>query len=151
MSDQTASGQFNLPPTASERRHNPFDLEDYGIPWRGMVGTEDKFCVFDTDAHGLRAGFRDLYVAWSKDRRRNVAAIVTAFAPPNENDTAAYIAAVCERMSSWLSPEIGPFTPLNLDDNTQLMALGIAVIRQEQGRVIYGNADLWAALAASRT
>jgi hypothetical protein len=125
-----------------EKNHNPFDLEHAGIPWQGMTGTDGPFCVFADDAHGLRAGFRDLHTAWLRDGKRNIAAIVTAYAPPSENDTADYVAHVGSSMTETLKRAIGPLTPLNLDDPDELLALGTAVIHEEQSRCIYAPAAL---------
>lgn len=136
-------------PTRGERNHNPFDLEHDGTAWQGLAGTDGPFCVFRDDASGLRAGFLDLHTAWRRGAR-TVRAIVTRYAPPSENDTTAYIAAVVRRMNmSDPSLAIAPLTVLDLDDSAQLRALGTAMIAQEQGRVIYADAALDAAVAAA--
>ena len=109
--------------------NNPFDLRDEGIPWKGLIGAKDRFCEFDTIEHGLRAGFRDIHTAWKMDGLNSIRQIVSKYAPPSENDSTAYINAVCKETN------LGPDDPLQLDVPENLCALGMAVLRQEQGKV----------------
>jgi hypothetical protein len=60
-----------------------------------------------------------------------VAEIIRRWAPSNENNTAAYIAAVCK------STGFGPDQPIDVTDKEVMEELVIAICRQENGRVSY--------------
>lgn len=53
--------------------------------------------------------------------------IISKWAPPTENDTAAYIKAVAARLG------IGPDQPIDLSDPAQRQAIGTAIMLQEKG------------------
>lgn len=131
--------------TRGEANSNPFNLEFGGIIWEGMADppSDGTFCKFTADAWGLRAGFRDLYEAWLHDGLTTIEKLITHYAPPNENDTAAYIAAVSSAMN------IDPATGLNLADAGQLLALGTSIITHENGECIYTASQLSEAVSAA--
>ena len=125
-----------------ERNHNPFNLRySPKIPWLGLATPPqdaEGYCVFADDAHGLRAGFRDLYVAWEVDGLSTVAELVPHFAPAaDHNDVAAYVADVCRQLGT------APTDPI--DDLTvagNLLALGAAFIHHENGGCPYTPTQL---------
>lgn len=138
------------PKNRGEINHNPFDLEDFGIDWDGLADPRhdaENFCRFLTDFDGLRAGMKDLHTAWVEGAN-TTRKLVTKFAPPSENDTAAYTAAVSKEVG--ISPDAVPA----LDVPEVLAHYGKAFIHQEQGRVIYPDdlllAGAMAALGISR-
>lgn len=118
-------------PPRGERNNNPCNIEDFGIPWDGIVGHDGPYLIFKTPEKGIRAGARDVHTKWAKHQLRNVASIITTYAPPSENDTIAYIAAICKELG------VGPHEPLNLDIPQNLQKFVTAVIRHECGRVAY--------------
>ena len=80
-------------------RNNPGNLRfSSTIKWLGQTGQQGGFCVFDTLHHGARALAIDLKNAQQIHHLNTVARIITVYAPPNENDTKAYVAAVCKEM-----------------------------------------------------
>jgi hypothetical protein len=89
------------------------------------------FCQFGTPLAGLRAGILDLRNQQVIHKLDTVAAIFTKYAPPSQNDTVAYIAAICA------ATDVGPNDPLNLSDPVYLAKLAKAVIMQEQGQCPY--------------
>jgi hypothetical protein len=82
------------------RNFNPGNLRWDGTIWQGLADPmydAGKYLRFATPLDGLRALGRDLRTKHSKGLR-TVRAIITKYAPPNENDTDAYIAAVVRRL-----------------------------------------------------
>jgi len=63
-----------------------------------------------------------------------VADIINTWAPPVENDTAAYVAHVARRMG------VTPSTPVDLDDRAQVVALLEAITLHENGQQPYNRA-----------
>lgn len=79
--------------------NNPMNLEDNpNFLWEGQIRpTADPggvLCQFDTVAHGLRAGAKDIVNQSRLDGLNTWNAIITKYAPPSENDTQAYINAM---------------------------------------------------------
>ncbi len=72
--------------------NNPGNVE--GSDWAGVTGEgygeNNRFPVFDSPEMGVRAMMRDI---GTKIKRHdgNIDAIISQYAPPNENDTEAYI------------------------------------------------------------
>jgi hypothetical protein len=96
---------------------------------------ELRFCVFRDAKWGFRALALDLFTSWTKGRK-TVREIVTRFAPPGENDTNAYVDAVCGTLN------VSPDEPLHLDDDTQLTALTRAIAVHEAGGWFFSDDDL---------
>ena len=92
--------------------------------------TDSQFCQFETMAYGWRAAFvlltRTYYHTY---RLYTIRAIISRWAPPNENNTKRYI----ENVSRFTG--IGPDEPLGIpsDRPSRWMALGIAMAIQENG------------------
>lgn len=110
-------------------RNNPGNLRYVpSIKWKGQVGQQNGYCVYSTLNYGSRALVIDLRNAERLHHRNTVSKIVTAYAPPNENDTSAYISAVCNDM------KVGPDTALDLNDKQTVRSLAAAVWHHEQGQ-----------------
>lgn len=107
------------------RNNNPGNLVDAGISWKGLIGSNQGFCVFENCAWGIRALATDLRTDINQGQN-TIAAIITEFAPPSENNTAAYIAAVASYTG------INPYTPLSADRMT-LKRLVRAIMNVELG------------------
>src|SRR5580698_10781314 len=109
--------------------NNPFDLEyNDSFTWHGEVrpSSDDTFCQFDTIFDGVRAGLKDLLNQQVIHGLNTWAKIINKYAPPSENDTATYIAAVCKGTNT------APDEILNLSDPSFLALAGKCVIIQEQ-------------------
>jgi hypothetical protein len=108
------------------RNHNPGNLRYVAsVPWNGQVGPDDSgYAVFDSDEHGVRAMAHQLQT-YQRRGLTTVRAIISTYAPSSENDTAAYIADVCERMG------VDPDQPF--DVTALLVPLCDAMIHHEQG------------------
>ncbi len=110
--------------------NNPANLEDFGIPWKGLVGTHGKLCQFDTLHNGIRAACENLRNQQRLHDLNTVSEIITKLSPPNENDTAAYISTVCNWMDVYANEQ------LNLENNAQLGLLSQCVFHEEVGEII---------------
>jgi hypothetical protein len=110
-------------------RNNPGNLRFVmSIHWRGQVGQDGGFCVFDQLFNGARALCIDLKNAQFLHRLNTVEQIIPYYAPPKENDTESYIAAVCVEMG------VHRNDVLNLQTKGPLEALAGAVWHHEQGQ-----------------
>lgn len=80
------------------RNNNPGNIRRTPIDWRGEVTrTDTEFEEFEDMAHGYRALMMNIRTYMRRDHLRTVRQIITKWAPPAENDTAAYISQVCKR------------------------------------------------------
>ena len=132
-------------PTRGERNNNPGDIERSNIVWLGQLpdsqATDPRFCQFDTPLHGIRALCRVLLNYQRLDGVKTLEQMVERFAPPNENDTAAYLADVAGYLG--IAPDAAPA----LTNTNELAQVARAFILQEQGRCVYSG-DLIAQAAA---
>lgn len=81
------------------RNNNPGNLEfDPNITWDGQVGVDGPYLIFATPQKGIRAMTKNLVNQQKLHGLNTVADIITKYAPPNENDTAAYIADVANKL-----------------------------------------------------
>lgn len=109
-------------PTASVtrgvRNNNPGNIR-IGDDWQGLAKrsemtaaqkAEKEFCVFSAPEFGIRAIGRILLNYQFKRGRKTVATMLNRWAPPNENNTRAYINAVAADMN------ISPDTPFDMRD-----------------------------------
>lgn len=73
------------------RNNNPGNLRDVGINWRGRIGADAAgFTQFENIGYGLRALALDLGNDIGEGKN-SIRLLIGEFAPPSENDTAAYI------------------------------------------------------------
>ena len=118
------------------RNHNPGNIEHNPTSrWQGQTGHDGRFATFQTPEHGLRALSRDLGTKMARGQT-TVRSILTQYAPPSENDTAAYIARVSRRLG--VDPN-ARLDPTNAQVRAGLMA---AIVEHENGRQPYGQALL---------
>ena len=81
------------------RNNNPLNIRISANAWAGKLrpNTDGTFEQFRTMAHGYRAAFVLLRTYIDQYRLTTPRSIIARWAPPSENDTAAYLAAVCAR------------------------------------------------------
>ncbi|EPU9415876.1 hypothetical protein ACV0UJ_005298, partial [Escherichia coli] len=80
------------------RNNNPGNL-DKGSPWQGLVANPDepRFCTFKDPVWGIRALAVTLITYHDKRRAKDgtsidtIREVIERWAPPNENNTDAYI------------------------------------------------------------
>ncbi len=111
------------------RNHNPGNIRISTDRFLGEIhpSADPAFKQFRTPAYGYRAMFvilRNYYKLYGLDTIRR---IITRWAPPKENDTAAYIAAV-SKLSG-----IAPDDPIRIDARRQMTAIVAAMSQVENG------------------
>jgi hypothetical protein len=132
-----ASGTWDTMPAPDRRpkgirNHNPGNLRVGKSPWRGQVGGDASgFCVFADPVLGLRALALLLRIYQHRHGIRTVTAIIGRWAPPEENDTVAYIRSVRSAMG------VHALQHLDLDDAAHLRPLTLAIVRHENGMQPY--------------
>ena len=114
------------------RNNNPLNIRRNKDQWQGMKKeqTDPSFCQFENLAYGWRAAFRLLTRTYYHAYRLfTIRAIVNKWAPPNENNTRAYVENV-SRLTG-----IAPDEPLGIpsDRPAHWIALGAAMAIQENG------------------
>lgn len=78
------------------RNNNPLNIRTSKCMWNGQIGADDDgFCVFADRRFGYRAAFKILITYKLKYGIYRVEDIIRRWAPSNENNTEAYIKAVC--------------------------------------------------------
>lgn len=82
-------------PNRPQRNHNPGDIEyDAFSRAHGAVGTDGRFAIFADDD----AGFAALEALLRNDHyaKLTLKQAINRYAPPCENNTAGYVARVCQ-------------------------------------------------------
>lgn len=115
------------------RLNNPGNIR-HGDNWNGMAAEQpdSSFVYFTEPKWGFRAMVRILK-SYRRRGIRTVSEIIGTWAPPVENNTAAYVAHVAERMG------VTPGTPVNLEDTDQVTALLEAITLHENGQQPYSK------------
>lgn len=131
------------PKTRGILNNNPGNIKRTTDQWRGLVmpQRDPYFFQFAQPVWGIRAMARVLKNYSARYGLDTVREIVTRWAPPTENDTEAYIAAVTSRLN------LDPNVPMNVTAN--LPKLIAAIIQQENGQNPYPAALVQQAIAMS--
>src|SRR6185437_592286 len=75
--------------------NNPLNLRYVkGEPWALRAGLRG-FAKYADTPHGIAGAYHQLLLDWSRGLK-TLTQLINSWAPGNENDTAAYIKAVCE-------------------------------------------------------
>ncbi|PLA73505.1 structural protein [Hydrogenovibrio sp. SC-1] len=88
--------RMNLP--KGIRNNNPGNLEANNINWRGKIGDDGRFVIFDKMENGVRAMTLDITGDFYKDGNRTVRGLITEYAPGHENNVEAYVNHVSSKM-----------------------------------------------------
>jgi len=123
------------------RNHNPLNIRRSKDLWKGMaeVQTDRAFVQFKSLEWGWRAAFYLLTrTYYHKYHLCTIRDIVTRWAPPNENNTQAYIENV-SRLTG-----IAPDDPLGSpsDSPARWMMVGTAMAIQENGLIKREQSEL---------
>lgn len=115
------------------RNNNPGNIR-HGDNWQGMkaIQTDKSFVQFKTPQYGIRAMAKVL----DSYRRRGVeylVDIISTWAPPNENDTGAYIASVEKQTGIYANERI---------TREQYPRVIAAIIKHENGFNPYSAATI---------
>jgi hypothetical protein len=119
-------GQASLP--RGIRDNNPGNLQPPpGLTgWQGTVGMDGPFVVFADDTWGLRALALDLTNKINTDGLDTITSLITAYAPPSENDTASYISSVAADTGISATDQLGT-------DQDTITSLMRAIVNHENG------------------
>ncbi|MDH0894375.1 MULTISPECIES: structural protein [unclassified Pseudomonas] len=111
------------------RNNNPGNIERNATRWQGMAlaQPDERFITFTHPVWGIRAIARVLITYQDKHNLRRVDSIIRRWAPPPENDTAAYVASVNQQLG------IQPGQRIDVYDYHTMLALVRAIIRHENG------------------
>lgn len=119
--------------------NNPGNMDRGDQPWLGEIRdlslctndvqrgelTHGRFCVFSDAQHGIRAMVKNLRAYRDRLGCRSVRDFINRWAPPNENNTAAYIANVAGPLG------VGPDDPVDIEQRSVMRGLVSAIIRVE--------------------
>lgn len=120
--------------TRGERNNNPGNIRRVvGVTWVGAAAdqsTDESFVVFTSPLYGIRAICRVMR-SYGRAGLKTIHEIINRWAPPNENDSGAYVAAVCT------SCNFGPDEIIDIE--ASMGQLIEAIIHHENGRCIYAS------------
>lgn len=123
------------------RNKNPGNLRPSSrYKWRGEVGENRGFVVFDTDQHGLRAMARNLRNQQRLHGLNSIREVINKYAPDSENDTEAYISFVSKRTG------FDENQTLDLTEDAVLVRLMKPMIMLENGEQPFSDAKLLSAI-----
>lgn len=122
------------------RNQNPGNVR-WGDPWQGLVPekqrTDPAFCQFVSAAYGIRALARTLITYQDKYNLRTIRQIIGRWAPPNENNTNAYVRAVATQTGRAANDR------LDMQSYADLRPLVEAIIRHENGAGPVNTPNAW--------
>lgn len=112
------------------RHNNPGNIRRTKTAWQGESTLQDDpdFIRFDDAQHGLRALMKTLITYQEKYDIEHVQGLILRWAPPSENNTAAYITAVAERVG------VKPMDYISVEIPENLIRLAQAITRHENGK-----------------
>jgi len=123
------------------RNNNPGNIEDGPIRWRGRVGNDGRYAIFDTPVNGIRAMALEIWDSIERDGDNTVRRLVMQWAPPTENLTGAYVASVAKQ------------TGLQPDEilvySRDVKGLIKAIVQHENGIMPYDEATIDGAIRAA--
>lgn len=134
------------------RNNNPGNIRWSNDQWKGLIpkdqASDKSFCVFRTPEYGIRAMTRILrrYTQYpgipnvGKPNIDTVREIISRWAPPNENNTEAYIQSVAKSVG------VAANSPIDVFDNAIMLKLLKAIIAHENGRQPYTDAQILAGI-----
>jgi len=128
--------------TRGERNNNPGNIR-HGSNWQGLADqqSDTDFCTFTDPKYGFRALAKVLLFYQQRYGLDTVRGIISRWAPPNENNTDAYISAVAGKMGC------DPDTHLDVRNYKEMYPLVDAITRHENGRNKYPRNVIDAGLA----
>lgn len=137
--------------TRGERNNNPGNIERVpGTVWKGQdpdQSGDSRFVKYIKPVFGIRAlarilmTYSRLYPQDTPQDIDTVSEIISRWAPPKkggvvENNTAAYIRAVAAHLG------VDPNATIDIADESIMQELVRAIIIHENGRCIYGDAEI---------
>ena len=127
---------MNLRPPRGIRNNNPGNIR-HGQNWQGLNpdgrNIDPAFCVFKSPVFGIRALAKVLMNYKKIHGLNTVRQIISRYAPPNENQTKAYIQTVAQQIGVY------PDTIIDIEERGILTVFIKAVIRMENGVQPYSD------------
>jgi hypothetical protein len=121
------------------RNNNPGNIDRNATRWQGMADDQSgdpRFVVFKTPQYGIRAIARLMLTYQNQYGLKTVRALINRWAPPVENNTSAYVAAVASGVG------VGPDDPIDVDTTEVMLPLVKAIILHENGQNPYPDATI---------
>lgn len=109
------------------RNNNPGNIRPPLIPFRGQVGSNSGYAVFDTAINGVRAIFKLLRTYRTSYGLDTIAKIGNRWAPPSENATGSWVSNVANASG------IGMNARLDVFNFATAVALARGIIVAENG------------------
>ncbi len=122
------------------KNNNPGNIRLSADNWRGLKEKQrdPDFFQFTDEVFGIRALVKLLRNYQRKYGLNTIAAIISRYAPSNENNTQAYIDSVARRVG------VDPYQQINVDDI--MPQLVEAIIYHENGQQPYSAATIEAGI-----
>ena len=121
------------------RNNNPFNIRIGASAWQGKIpikqNTDTVFEQFIDMEHGIRAGISLLRTYIKARKLDTIRAIITRFAPSNENDTKRYIDVVAKRTGIKADERI-------TFDKTYILKIAEAICFHENGGSYISNEQI---------
>lgn len=118
------------------RNNNPGNIR-WGSNWQGLEkdgkSKDPSFCVFTHKVYGIRALAKVLINYKKLYGLNTVRSIISRYAPPNENQTLAYIQSVCKQLN------VHSEAVIDVEERGILCVLIKAIIRMENGCQPYSD------------
>ncbi len=114
--------------TRGLRNNNPGNIRKNSTAWQGLAPadqqTDPDFFVFSSPTFGIRAMAHTLNTYMTRYGLTTLRGIITRWAPPSENDTDAYVAALVNDTGVGADDELS---------NSDLPAVVAGIIKHENG------------------
>lgn len=127
------------------RNNNPGNIR-HGANWQGLNPNgkeiDPYFCVFNTPVAGIRALAKVLINYKKLYGLNTVRQIISRYAPPNENQTTAYVQSVAKQLG------VLPDVVIDIEECGVLTVFIKAVIRMENGIQPYSDDTIQQAIDA---
>lgn len=126
--------------TRGNALNNPTNLNFAGQDgaMKEVGNGQARFAAFATPEEGIRAAGNNLLTYQKKNGMLSVREIISKWAPPNENDTGAYIAKVAKT----LGPDVTPETKVDATDPAITSKLITAIATYENGSFNMSESDV---------
>ena len=112
------------------RNNNPGNIR-WGENWLGLKQDgkqqDPSFCVFTNVVYGIRALAKILINYKKLYGLKTIRSIISRYAPPNENQTQAYIQSVSKQIGRY------PDEPIDIEERGILTVFIKAIVRIENG------------------
>lgn len=117
--------------TIAEQTNNPLNIRfSPRNQWQGQTGSYKGFCVFKSEAYGIRAAYK-LLVKYIENGYNTIRKIIERWAPPRENDTENYIKFVSD---DTLIPPDMELTNLSIHDYWTIIIIIESMAKMESGK-----------------